>query len=155
VEPHLHLDKVMLVVVVLAINLAMPEFLGVVAVLVPQVPMAATLFHNLATAVLEYCGLMVITTPVAAAAETGLQGFLPATAVLGVVALVDRKVLAQPAPEEVPRLTVEQMVTKVTLIQEIHLVVPQVPILAAAGVVPARVNIQVTPAPAVPVDRVQ
>jgi hypothetical protein len=98
---------------------------------------------------------MVITMPAAVAVVTGQQAFLLAMAVLEVVAPVDRKVLAQPALEEVLRLTVEQMVTKVTLIQEILPVVPQVLILEVVAEVQAKVNINHIQELVVLADRVQ
>ena len=79
--------------------------------------------------------------PADPADQVALAELRQATAASAGVVLVDRKVLAQPALEEVLRLTVEQMVTKVTLIQEILPVVPQVPILEVEVEVLAKVNI--------------
>jgi hypothetical protein len=73
---HHHLVKAMLVAVVLAINPVMLVPLAVVVALVPQVPMAVTFLHNLATVELVFCGLMVIIMLVVVVVETGQQAFL-------------------------------------------------------------------------------
>jgi hypothetical protein len=72
-----------------------------------------------------------------------------------VVAVVECKVMDQPVLEVVLRLIVERMVTKVTLIQAILPVVPQVPILVEVVAVLAKANILVIQELVVPADRVQ
>jgi hypothetical protein len=127
----------------------MPEFLVAVAAQVAQVPMAATLSHNLAMVELAFCGLMVITTPVVVVAEIGQQLSVPAMVDWVVAVVVVRRapvvaLLVQPAPEGVLHLTAAQLVQEILLVQAILPVVPQVPTLAEVVAVLVKVSIQVT-----------
>ena len=127
----------------------MPEFLVAVVAQVAQVPMAATLSHNLATVELAFCGSMVITTPVVVVAEIGQQLSVPAmvdwvVAVVAVRRAPGAAPLVQPALVEVLHLTAAQLVQEILLVQAILPVVLQVPILVEVEAVLVKVSIQVT-----------
>jgi hypothetical protein len=74
---HHHLDRAMLVVVVLAINPGMLELLGVEVAQVPRVPVVTMLRQFLATVELAFCGPTDTITLAVVVVEIGQQVSMP------------------------------------------------------------------------------
>jgi hypothetical protein len=148
------LVKVMLAVLVLALNPVMLVFAAVAVEQVPQVLVVVIVLHNPVTVALVLCGLTDTTTPVVAVEEIGQQVLTLVMAVLAVAVAVDFKtVAARLALVEVLRLIVAQMVRLVRPTPEILLVAQAVLTQAAVVAVRVKVNISLIQEPAVLVVR--